>query len=608
MADKWVILELSSKAEGEDPDVVRKSIAYSLRGADVFIPAAVTQIGEDRVIHHLVEGYAFIRHRHPDASYSKLENSRYVQSVLTKTTGGIGRGYRAQRQLAFIEDSDIERMKRQIHVETDQGISVGDTVLITSGPYRQITAKVIEDIPELDSVQVHIQLRSKTSIVTLPRSAMRLETRAPKPPFMEKFEVTKMWFNDSVGALRACLWQPDTDPLRTELQRFESLNRWQTAMQPLADVVRAYYTPLNLELSVKRSHEVDRLVSWVDQWQTLVPAVQFFPHKLPHTRDIRSKYVEFAWLQQVQERLDALYADVKRIERKMSNTEYDNIVIDGLNLAMRVYYAPGMQDMKDKRNRPTGVVFGFLRSLNALLKRYPGASVTVCWDGSNRVRKALYPDYKGTRTHAHIASQGEWDQLDWLRENLPLFGVTQAWNDEEEADDVIASLIRGPLKGQRNAILSSDRDLLQLVSKTDTLITPAQGKRKETAYTPDLLKEEWGVEPSQMVTLRALAGDSSDDIPGVPTVNRNILKDLVHLYGTIDGIYSSNLAGLTRTRYERIKTSEKQVRLNEQLMTLRTIPYQVVTSRPNHTAASERLADVDVDAEPMLRGFFATGS
>jgi hypothetical protein len=79
---------------------------------------------------------------------------------------------------------------------------------------------------------------------------------------------------------------------------------------------------------------------------------------------------------------------------------------------------------------------------------------------------------------------------------------------------------------------------------------------------------------------------------------------LVELYGTIDGIFTSNLAGLTKLRYEKLRTAEKQVRLNYELMRLRLVPYHEVPPNPNPTIVSDRLTDVSVKVEPVLRAFF----
>jgi DNA polymerase-1 len=282
----------------------------------------------------------------------------------------------------------------------------------------------------------------------------------------------------------------------------------------------------------------------------------------------------------------------------------DNVFVDGFNLAYRCLYAPGMSDMQDSKRRPTGVLFGTLRVLMSMLKKFPGAKLHVVWDGSSRTRKDRFADYKANRTNTSIAGVTEdgqpWDQIKWLRETLPLLGVSQVYNPFEEADDVLATLVRGRHKGQQNIILSTDQDLLQLITDTDRLLVPTQGKRREAIYDLEKLKEEWGVGPELIVSLRALLGDTSDNIPGVPTVPEKVLTSLLVRHGSIDGIYNSNMAGLTKLRYRLLLESEKQVRLNLELMTLRDVTLTDIPSAPDADAATERLEDVDVQFEPVL--------
>lgn len=646
-SDQWVILALSSKADGEDPDLVRRSIAYAVRGAEVFIPAAITQVGEDRVIHYLVEGYAFIRHQHPDNAYNRLENSKYVSSVISKIVRLSGQ--RPTRQLAFITTADIERMKRQIHVETDQGIGVGDTVLITSGAYKQITAKVIEEIGEEDKVQVHIQLRSKDTIISLPRSFLQLKEKAPKPPVLNQFVILREWVANAYSVLNGSILT-SIQPLHAAYEsfaKFESwastiiavqslhfvqnapslpvefvhdkhtlfvrLNGWVNEVAPRTSLVRSFYTPLDVTPIKAKGDATLRLTGWADRWQQLVPHVQLGSLVAPNREPVERKYLEWMTIRDFQEALDAMVYDLDQIERELEDDGeaelIQNVIVDGFNLAYRCFYAPGMAEMQDAQGRNTGVLFGFLRSVASLKKRFREAKITVAWDGSNRTRKAKFADYKANRTSTGFAenadTQGQkWDQIAWLRETLPLLGVTQVFNEGEEADDAIATLVKGPYKGQDNIILSSDRDLLQLITETDRLLTPPQGKRKETLYDIPTMKDEWGVGPDQIVMLRALLGDTSDNIPGVPTVPQKVLVGLVQLYGTIDGIFSSNLAGLTTFRYECLKNAESQVRLNFDLMTLREIPLTEISSDPNQNAAEQRLTDVDVQIEPILAVFF----
>lgn len=648
-SDQWVILALTSKADGEDPDLVRRSIAYAVRGAEVFIPAAVTQVGEDRVIHYLVEGYAFIRHQHPDNAYNRLENSKYVSGVITKIVRLSGQ--RPMRTLAFITTADIERMRSQIHVETDQGIGEGDLVLITSGAYKQITARVIEDIKEQDKVQVHIQLRSKDTIISLPRSFLQLKEKAPKapkPPAIDRFVGMVEWFNKahdarqphkllSIQPLHASFesfskfnqWVKAISsvrglhfamgaktltlaPLREKYVLFTRLTGWVNGVAPRSALVRSFYTALDTTPIKAKGYATLRLTGWADRWKKLVPQVQLSHSPAPNREPVERKYLEWMTIRDFQGALDALVEDLGAIEHEMNDEDevgmVQNVIVDGLNLAYRCFYAPGMGEMRDMVGRSTGVLFGFMRSLASLKKRFPEARIYVTWDGSNRTRRAKFADYKANRTSSFaegVDAKGErWDQVQWLRSALPLLGVAQAFNEGEEADDAIATLVRGPLKGQANIILSSDRDLLQLVSETDRLLTPSQGKRKETLYDINALKEEWGVGPDQIVTLRALLGDSSDNIPGVPTVPQKVIVGLVQLYGTIDGIFSSNLAGLTKLRYQCLREAESQVRLNLDLMTLRDVPLTEVAPNPDRTAAEAWLTDVDVQVEPILNVFF----
>lgn len=611
MIDQWVILELSSKADGEDPDLIRKSITYMIRGAEVFIPAAVTQVGEDRVVHYLVEGYAFIRHTFTDAVYNKLENSKYVSNVVTRVAR-VANG-RSVRQLGFISTADVDRMKRQIQAETDQGIGVHDTVLITSGAYKQIQAKVIEDLPEEDKVQVRVMLRSKDTIVSLPRSFLKLVEKAPKPPALDRFQGLKEWFNQAHDLSHSLKGQLEDSFGRVQdgFQVYGRYADWVAYVDTGTAFVRAFYVPLDLTKIQNLGKKNLQIWTWADRWETLVPTVQGGSVSLPSMSPVETKYLQLMTVLSFLEHMESLEAAICEIEDEMSievTAGVQNVIVDGFNLAYRCFYAPGMSDMRDIRGRHTGVLFGFVRVLASLLKKFPGTRLYVVWDGSNKRRKAMFTEYKANRSKEFAVSAdsgGErWDQVLFLQGLLPLLGVTQAYNPEEEADDVIASLVRGELRGQQNVVLSTDHDLMQLITETDRLLLPTQGKRKESLYDLVALRDGWGVGPDKIVSLRAMLGDTSDNIPGIPTVPQKVLTDLLQLYGSIDGIYASNLAGLTKKRYECVRQSEKQVRLNLDLMTLREVPIQRVAAVPDPQSASNKLSDVDVQAETLLSVFF----
>ncbi len=635
MSDEWVVLELSPKAEGEDPDILRRSIQNLVKGAEVFIPASVTVVGDDRVVQYLVDGYAFVRRTLPDEKYIKLEGSRYVQSVITKSMSHA----KDLRHLACVTSVDIDRMRGQLQVESDQGIGVGDTVRITSGAYRQILATVIEDIPEEDKVQVEVRLRSKESLVTLPRSFLRLVTKAPRPPYFDKLESFKHWLR---AASAVAVWPKESRAQVLQLhKKLVRVEQWLRCGLPLEQFVGAFGITLDPKGLVEQARVAEMLTGWVERGSAREPLFQTFDVKglkrkaaeyarllfwLDHEKSLtdflgvlynatslsplESKYLDWLWLHDVTERLGQVASDVDSIGRVLESESgvavVQNIIIDGHNLAFRCLYAPGVSSLTDSQQRPTGVIFGFLRSLAAFQKRFPGARLYVTWDGSSQRRKASFADYKANRGERVAVG---FDQIGWLREFLPLVGVYQAYNADEEADDVIASLVRGPLQGQRNLIVSTDRDLLQLVTETDHVLAPAQGGKKETIFDPAAVVAGYGVPPAKMPILRAFLGDSSDNIPGVPRVPAKIVTALVKLYGTVDGVYASNLAGLTKFQYAKIRESEAQVRLNARLMALdiRT-PFVLVDPDADQTVATGRLQDVDMKADSLLGTFFASGA
>ena len=627
----WVILELSSRAENEDPSMIRASIRHMIRDADVFIPASVTQVGDARLVKYLVDGYAFIKRTHPDEKYMRLEGSRYVQAVVAQSTRS---GGRFQRVLSCVHDEDIAKFKRQIHVQEDQGISTGDTVTVVDGPYRHLTAVVIEDIPEQDTVQVRIELRSKDDLVTLPRSFLQLVSKAPTPSYTLRVREHRAWFdsaqpalrwdNDSFPGIRALFNQyrrldgwitlgralqtfvqtfPDPShmqPVRSAYERFRTLDWWLKRGRAAQAFIQAIHHSLTPDSMRQAWARVEVLTNWARQWDDLLRAVQPLFFVLEEDK-LEAKYLEWGWLQDVLERLGEIERSVVSIEREIAgNSMVENIVIDGYNMAARCSMAPGLSDLRDSKGRPTGAIIGFLNSVVSLLKKYPGAEVWVCWDVPSQRRKKLYPAYKANRNPLRLSFE-----VAWLMESLCLFGIWQVMADGEEADDVMATLVRSKLGGQRNVIVTTDRDMLQLVNETTHVHVPNVGSSKEKYFTAEFVKAEYGVSPESMVHLRALSGDTSDNIPGAPGCGDKTAPKLLQLYGTIDGIYASNLAGMSQSLRDKIRGAEQQVRLNIQLMSLvTTLVLSVREPALDQTVATTRLQDVDVNPSRILPAFF----
>lgn len=578
LTNQWVVLALNSKSEGEDPEILRKSISNALRGVEVYVPAVVSQIGNDRVVRYLVDGYAFALRSRPDADYLRLSTSnRYVSSILTQ-------GFGSNRTLATVTDKEIDEFRRQARVEADQGIGVGDRVLILSGPYRNIQANVVEDIPEKRSVQVHICLRSKQSIVTLPRSFLQLVRKAPPTAFLTRVRRLKAW---AQNARAVYAWSGDTlVSVRDKYREFSRISRFRSRLQA-SELLSVIESPLDMMPAALLLQRWYLLGRWTRQLGVLrdgIPDLDLVP--------LRNAFRRWTWCSDVCGRWKHLTED----------NMISNIIVDGHNMAFRALYAPGTQDLADSKGRPTGALYAFLRSLGALRKRFHDAVFFVCWDGSSQRRKALYPEYKANRkAHQPV----EFDQVAYLREKLlPQLGIVQAYNPQEEADDVIGTMVRGPLEDHRNVIVSTDRDFLQLVSRNTVLLVPSVGGRKEIMFDPDLVEHEYQVPPEKMVCFRALVGDSSDNLPGVGRIPKKILASLVRSHDTVDGIFSSGLAGVTRKQYERLREAENRVKLNVGLMTIRTnVDVHVVDPAEDWDAARQHLEDVDVNPEDFLETF-----
>lgn len=607
-SDDWVVLELNQRSEGEDPSIVRASIQKSLPKTEVFLPVVVTKIGDDTKVHYLVEGYAFVRRGdYPDSAFVKLEATRFVQSVLSQP-GTYGR----HRRFSVVHTRDIDKMRQQVQVQVHQGIGIGDRVRITTGPYRNIEASVIEEIPEQGVVQVFVELRSKKSIVTIPRSGLQVLERAPLSPLLSKLTDLRAWIRQARPVL---LWPGDIIHLHQLYDRCTQVAGWMNQGRSLFAQVMFGQGALDANLArIRTVYETLRqLTAWDNRFRPLFAFVRsFYDTSVADTlRAIHEKLVALAWFEDIEERIVQLDREIDSLGHhatKGQNEEnfvVQNLLIDGFNLMFRCWYAPGITDLKDSTGRPTGALLGFLRSLGSLRKRYPEARLYVVWDGAARRRKKAFPDYKAHRPQRNQAEAAALlTQYEALQRILPTLDVRQAVNAEEEADDVIASLVRGELSSQNNLIFSTDRDLLQLVSETTQMLMPGTGIRKEILYDVAQVQANFGVPPTQLLQLRAFYGDASDNIPGTPRVPKKVLCSLVQAHGTVEAVYKSGLTGVSKGQYERLRSSEPQVKINLALMGLVDVAVSLTHPDVDPDLATSMLEEFEISPSPLLDAFY----
>ena len=209
------------------------------------------------------------------------------------------------------------------------------------------------------------------------------------------------------------------------------------------------------------------------------------------------------------------------------------LLVDGHSIINRAFY--GLPDLTNSEGVHTGAVYGFLNILLRMLEEEKPSYLAVAFDvHAPTFRHEMYADYKGTR---HAMPEELREQVPLLQEMLKAMGIKIVTLPGFEADDIIGTLSRrSEQAGMDTVILSGDRDLLQLVSDHISLCLPhtARGQTTMENFGPAEVKEKYQVEPLQIVELKALMGDSSDNIPGLPGVGEKTATRLIVEYGTIE--------------------------------------------------------------------------
>ena len=227
------------------------------------------------------------------------------------------------------------------------------------------------------------------------------------------------------------------------------------------------------------------------------------------------------------------------------------VVIDGKSVFYRGYYAmPGLS-MAD--GTPTGGVYGFVSLAIELIKKLEPDYVAVAWDkrGTNiRKRRELYPEYKAGRKPA---PDDFYQQIPILHELLDAFGWPLYEIDDYEADDIMGAFARqAESRGIETCLITSDLDALQLISPMTKVYAMKNGLRNIEEFTAEHFEEKYGIRTEQFLDLKALKGDSSDNLPGVPGIGEKTAVKLLQEYETLDGVYKhlDEQKGALRTKLE----------------------------------------------------------
>jgi len=230
-------------------------------------------------------------------------------------------------------------------------------------------------------------------------------------------------------------------------------------------------------------------------------------------------------------------------------------LIDGHALAYRAYFAllaTGAR-FQSRSGEPTAATYGFTNILLSILDREKPEYLAVAFDTGKTFRNEMFPDYKATR--AKMPDELK-PQIERIRELVDAFNFPRLEMEGFEADDVLGSIAhKAVAKGMGVKIITGDRDLLQLVTE-QIIVNLAGGKQSEAKdYFPEDVVKKMGVKPEQVVDLKALMGDTSDNIPGIKGVGPKTAVSLLEKYPNLDDIYANieSISGRTRKLLEENK-------------------------------------------------------
>ena len=244
-------------------------------------------------------------------------------------------------------------------------------------------------------------------------------------------------------------------------------------------------------------------------------------------------------------------------------------LIDGSGYIFRAYHA--LPPLTRADGTPVGAVQGFCNMLWKLLEDLKGddqpSHLAVIFDHSGYTfRNELYPEYKA---HRPPAPEDLVPQFPLIRDATRAFGTPCIEMEGFEADDLIATYtVQARAKGARVTIVSSDKDLMQLVEgdQAVTLFDTMKNRRID----PDGVREKFGVGPDKVIEVQSLIGDSSDNVPGVPGIGPKIAAELIDIYGDLETLLSRAEEIKQNKRRENLIEFADQARISKTLVTLKT--------------------------------------
>lgn len=239
------------------------------------------------------------------------------------------------------------------------------------------------------------------------------------------------------------------------------------------------------------------------------------------------------------------------------------VIIDGNSLINRAFYA--LPQLANSEGVVSNGVFGFTTILVKIINEIKPKYICVALDyGKQTFRKEIFADYKGTRKPTPPELK---NQFPILRDLLKSMGITYIEQEGIEADDIIGTLTKK--FNTENIIVTGDKDSFQLINDNTWVMFTRKGVSETINYTTDQLFNDYGLNPLQIIDLKALMGDASDNIPGVAGVGEKTALGLLDKFVTLEGVYENlnNIAGKLK---EKLELNRETAFLSKTLATIKT--------------------------------------
>ncbi|KZZ85942.1 DNA polymerase I [Bacillus sp. SJS] len=240
------------------------------------------------------------------------------------------------------------------------------------------------------------------------------------------------------------------------------------------------------------------------------------------------------------------------------------VLIDGNSIAYRAFFALPL--LNNDKGVHTNAIYGFTMILMRILEEEQPTHMLVAFDaGKTTFRHKTYSEYKGGRQKTPPELS---EQFPFIHELLDVYKIPRYQLENYEADDIIGTLSKHAEKdGFDVKIISGDKDLTQLASEHVTISITKKGITEVDSYTPEFVKEKYGLTPDQIIDMKGLMGDSSDNIPGVQGIGEKTAIKLLKEYGTVENVLES-LDQLKGKLKERLETHRDDAIMSKELATI----------------------------------------